>query len=315
MKKIIVFILMFMLMFTTVCVADTISPLAVYEDSITEVQQDTEYKEISLDNGLCIYFYDDVNIAAEKPFGEHLNDNYVKYWLIPNGSETRQFFNRSGKWEENPKTYFAPFIDKDGKAIDISYSMNGFYEYAKSKIEGEIDLLKITKRGFGQEGATYIYFESGDKTYVIPLTANEYIECGLVSGELYDAETAKKMFDDKIVYSEEPKGGGTSSEEPEQPSGDTTGAVVDTEEQIGDTIDTSDDVKESTEDTNELENDVADDAITESVGAFPEKDNAVNHPTADDIKNEKDYTIYYVIGGAAVVIIALVLTLSLKKKK
>ena len=314
MKKTIVVVLLIMTLLTTVCIADVTSPLDIYEDSIIKLQQETGVKEITIDNAVYIYYYDDAEIALEKPFGEHLVDTPdINCWIIPEGldgnvfKESRVFYENAdgGRWREDDYTsYYPTFIDKDGKLIDIKHSMNGYYEYAKSKIDGEIDLLKITKRGFGTEGATYIYFESGDNTYVIPLTANEYIECGLVSGELYDAETAKKMFDDKIVGSDEPKGGG-STEESEQP----TDTVVNTDEETNNT--------EPTEDPKDTDDTYEDETITESVGALPEKQESVSYPEADDTDEPKNYTTYIVVGTIAVVVLAsvLVVALTLKKKK
>ena len=255
-----------------------------YLDMLETVKKDTGAQDINFDNSFHNYSYDDVDLDLSKPFGEHLyDDNNLNYWLVPNGNQTREFVyvTELGKWVEYENRFFnTAFVDKDGKELNITCSLNGFMEFAENKFDGDIDELKITSRGFGNEYATYIYFTSNDAAYVIPLALQAEISCGLVSGEIYDAEVAKKMFDDTIVYSDDPVGGGTATDiaEPE---------IL-------------------------TQQNVADKAEKQETSSVDKKEDNL---LPDSPENTNDYTVYIAIGVGVLVLAAAVVTLALLKKK
>lgn len=285
MKKIIIFVCMFTFIFIgvrSVAISNEGEAYinSVYTDMLEQIKEDSDIEEMNFNNSFYRYSYD-IN-DPEKPFADHFSDEFG-FWFYLNDEgcySTYWFDNSLNKWVPSGESHIERFVDKDGVELNLTCSLNGFMEFAENKFDGDIDELKITSRGFGNEYATYIYFTSNDAAYVIPLALQAEISCGLVSGEIYDAEVAKKMFDDTIVYSDEPVGGGTATDtaEPE--------ALT--------------------------QQNVADKAEKQETSSVDKKEDNL---LPDSPENTTDYTVYIAVGVGVLVLAAAVVTLALLKKK
>lgn len=212
-NKIIIISMILVIIMSCVAFAQTNDELAtVLEDQYKEKieyanerikhLENTDGLEITINNAYYQYNYDETDIT--KGFKEHISESNDKnYWVVNTEKGVRTFTEYGGILQESTSYDFGDFKDKDGNIICEDRTFKGFSQYAKSKFEGEISSLIIVRRMY----TWYIYFESEGKEYAIPLSIVS-VE-GLENGVVYDAETAKELYDKTLMISDEPIGEGS----------------------------------------------------------------------------------------------------------
>ena len=175
-----------------------------YKEEYQKLNADISPKtELDFSNSVPVYIYDYWKENEPKSFIDRF---LIRYNIETEGERWKEEYSTStgGKWVEASLSTIPVYPDKDGKEIDIRFTMDWFIQKATEVFDGEIDDIKVAYYNY----IYFVYFTSEEVEYVVPFSSRPDFS-NLENGKLYEADDAMKIMEDSkevkiIPYGEDP---------------------------------------------------------------------------------------------------------------